>query len=371
MLPPKISSDSHLCRRHALLLAAVAVVCPVPAIAAILIGVAGPTIGREQAIGDAIKQAAEATIKDINGKGGVLGEQLELLILDDSCTEGGAAAAAQTFIHKKVQLVVGHPCAKAALTAAGLYGPAGVLFIATASRHPRLTDKRAGKTIFRLSGRDDKQGAVAADWLMAQPGTGPIAVVHDKTSYSRMLAAAVGIVVAAKALPAPVDLPITASEKDYAPTIKALVDAKPRAIFFAGYPSEANIIVTAARAAGLMVPVLGSESLATAEFTRQPAAGDPSVTVLSRFAPSRSTTGPTPEPAPHLDSVREAALQATGNAIRIWVEAAVRSGKTASEPVSAALTATAPPDQSFETNGDARVPSFFPVYWNGTQWTSR
>ncbi len=351
------------------MMAMLAAVCPPSATAATLIGVAGPANGREQGIADAIRQAAEAAINEINGKGGVLGEPLELIVLDDACTEGGAAAAAQTFIQKQVRLVVGHPCAKAALAAAGLYGPAGIVFIATVSRHPRLTDKRAGKTIFRLAGRDDRQGAVAADWLSAQPGSGPIAVVHDKTSYSRTLAAAVSTALVAKSQPAPLDLPIVASENDYAPAIKALTAAKPRAIFFAGYPAEANIIVTAARSAGLTAPVLGSESLATADFARQPAAKDTSVTVLTRYPPVGGDV--VSDTVLRNEAMRDAASSATGEAIRIWAKAVARSGNTASEPVSAALVAADPPNESFETNGDARVPSFFPVFWNGSRWAGR
>jgi branched-chain amino acid transport system substrate-binding protein len=341
------------------------------AAAATQIGVAGPSTGREQSVAEAIRQAAEATIKDINGKGGVLGEPLELMVLDDACTEGGAAAAAQTFIQKQVRLVVGHPCAKAALTAAGLYGPAGVMFIATASRHPRLTDKRAGKTIFRLSGRDDRQGAAAADWLAAQPGQGPIAVVHDKTSYSRTLATAVGVALLAKAQPPVLDLPITASENDYAATIKALVAAKPKAVFFAGYPAEANIIVTAARAAGLTAPVLGSESLATPDFTRQPVATDQAMSVLTRFAPLVALDVEASQSGSRLDAMKDAAATATAKAIRMWADAAVRSGNTSSETVSAALSSATTPDSNFETNGDARMPSYFPVYWDRSRWVGR
>jgi branched-chain amino acid transport system substrate-binding protein len=336
-----------------------------------LIGVAGPSYGREQSVAEAIKLAAELTIKDINGKGGVLGEQLALVVLDDACTEGGAAAAAQTFIQRKVRLVVGHPCAKSALTAAGLYGPAGVVFIATSSRHPRLTEKRAGKTIFRLAGRDDRQGAVAADWLIAQPGTGPIAVVHDKTSYSRTLAAAVAAGLVAKSQPAPLDLPITASENDYAATIKVLVDAKPRAIFFAGYLAEANIVLTGVRAAGLAAPVLASESLATPEFTRQPIAKDPAVSVLSRFQPRGAADEPSGGRVIESKSVNDAATVATKDAIRLWAEAAKRAGNSGSEPVSAALLSAADSGPGFEPNGDARVPSFFAIYWNGSRWVGR
>ena len=66
---------------------------------------------------------------------------------------------------RKPAFVVGHPCSGSAVAAASLYGAAGIVFIAPGVRHPALTAKRAGMTVFRLAGRDDRQGDAAAHWL--------------------------------------------------------------------------------------------------------------------------------------------------------------------------------------------------------------
>jgi branched-chain amino acid transport system substrate-binding protein len=348
--------------------------------AEIVIGLAAPASGREQKAGDVMRQVAERAIADINSKGGILGEQLTLVTLDDQCTNDGAIAAANTLIQKKVKLVIGHPCARAALAAAQVYGPAGVVFIAPATRHPALTDKRAGKTIFRLSGRDDQQAASATAWLTGQPGTGPIAIVHDKTAYSRGLATGVAAALVAKAQPAPLALPITAGENVYAPIIAKLKEAKPRAVFFAGYPAEADIIVSALRAAGVDVPVLGSDSLATQEFTTQRAAKDAAVQVLARFRPSGagSSTGDQPYDK-LLDATWGQPLSAsalnTAEAIFTWADAAVRAASVSAERVGPELAATAnqskPGIATFDEKGDARTASFYPVRWSGTQWVGQ
>ena len=53
--------------------------------------------------------------------------------------------------------------------------------------HPQLTAKRAGPTIFRLAGRDDRQG-VAAAHLIARDFKGQkVALVQDRTLYARSI----------------------------------------------------------------------------------------------------------------------------------------------------------------------------------------
>ena len=345
--------------------------------AEIVIGLAAPASGREQKAGDVMRQVAERAIADLNVKGGLLGEQITLVTIDDQCSSDGAIAAANAFIQKRVKLVIGHPCARAALSAAQVYGPAGVVFIAPATRHPALTDKRAGKTIFRLSGRDDQQAASATAWLTAKQGTGPIAIVHDKTAYSRGLATGVAAALVAKAQPPPIDYPITAGENVYAPIIAKLKDAKPRAVFFAGYPAEADIIVTALRAAGIDVPVLGSDSLATQEFTTQRAAKDTSVQVLARFRPSAAAPSSGDQPYDRLlDAAWGQPLSAsalnTAEAIFTWADAAVRATSVSAEKVMPELATAAnlskPGIATFDEKGDAHIASFYPVRWSGTQW---
>ena len=352
-----------------------------PAQAEIVVGLAIPASGREQATGAALRTAAERAIAELNAAGGVLGETVKLAVVDDLCSDAGAISAANAFMRARAKLVTGHPCTKAALAAAQVYGPAGMLFIATATRHPALTDKRAGKTIFRLSGRDDQQAVDAANWLLAQSGTGPIAIVLDKTAYSRGLATGAAAALVAKTQPPPLDFPITAGENVYAPVIAKLKELKPRAVFFAGYPAEANIVVTALRDAGLTQPVLGSDSLATPEFTLQSAASDPAVRVLARsgqYPGSVALNLPgNLDSAKYIDTASPPsaigpALQ-TAEAIFTWAAACARASSIESAKISENLATpnTGPGIIVFNEKGDARVSSFIAVQWSGKDWQSK
>jgi branched-chain amino acid transport system substrate-binding protein len=62
--------------------------------AEILIGASGPVTGSMAWFGEQMQQGMDRKIAELNAAGGVLGQQVELLIVDDYCdAEQGIAAA--------------------------------------------------------------------------------------------------------------------------------------------------------------------------------------------------------------------------------------------------------------------------------------
>ena len=66
----------------------------VPAYAEITVATAGPMTGQYASFGQQMKAGAEMAVADINAKGGVLGEMLNLEVGDDACDPGQAVAVA-------------------------------------------------------------------------------------------------------------------------------------------------------------------------------------------------------------------------------------------------------------------------------------
>jgi branched-chain amino acid transport system substrate-binding protein len=54
-----------------------------PARADILIGLAGPITGKEAWLGEQFQRGAELAVADLNAAGGVLGQKVELITVDD------------------------------------------------------------------------------------------------------------------------------------------------------------------------------------------------------------------------------------------------------------------------------------------------
>jgi branched-chain amino acid transport system substrate-binding protein len=151
---------------------------------------------------------------------------VRLAVEDDQCTAEGGAAVAAKFVTLKVDAVVGHPCSNAAIAAAQVYAAAGIAFVAIGADHPDLTDKRAGPTIFRSSGRRDRQAAdTVATFASALTGR-RVAIIND-----------------------------------YSALITQLAATRIEAIYFAGFPSEAILIMKGLLDADLKALLIGCDAL--------------------------------------------------------------------------------------------------------------
>ena len=81
-----------------------------PAYAEVRIGLAAPLTGPYAWGGATTEQGAEAAVADLNARGGVLGEQIELITVDDYCDGEQAVAAANKLVDDGVVAVFGHQC---------------------------------------------------------------------------------------------------------------------------------------------------------------------------------------------------------------------------------------------------------------------
>ena len=164
-----------------------AVMGAVAARADVLIGAAGPLTGPNAYMGEQIQRGVEMAVADLNAAGGVLGQPLRLMAIDDACDGGQAVAAAHRLVAAKVPFVVGHLCSGASIPAAKVYEGAGIIQMTPASTNPQLTEEGRAN-VFRICGRDDQQGAIAGDYLVERWRDAKIAILNDGSVYGRGLA---------------------------------------------------------------------------------------------------------------------------------------------------------------------------------------
>jgi branched-chain amino acid transport system substrate-binding protein len=155
--------------------------------AEVLIGLASPLTGPMAWAGASNQLGAESAVADLNARGGVLGERIELIAVDDFCDPDQALVAAEKLVDAGVALAIGHHCSHATLPASQVYAPAGVLMITPFTTNPKLTEQGL-PTVFRMCGRDDRQGQVAGAFLAERFGNKRIAILHDGTVYGQGLA---------------------------------------------------------------------------------------------------------------------------------------------------------------------------------------
>lgn len=334
----------------------------------IVIGVAGPVTGAEAAIGEQFLRGANKAVADINAQGGVNGKQLKLAVGDDVCDPKQAVSVANDFASQGVVFVAGHYCSGASIPASDVYADANIVQISPASTNPQLTE-RGLPGVFRVCGRDDAQGPMAADYVAAKFQGRRIAVVNDKSTYGKGLADQFAGAARVKGVEPVLEEAITAGEKDYSALVTKLKEAEADYVYFGGYKTEAGLIVRQMRAAGLSSVLIGGDALVTEEFWA--ITGDAGAGTLMTF-------GPDPRLIPANDALvkafrddnyePEAYTLYTYAAIQAWAQAANKAGTTDFEAVTAALknnsfdTALGP--LKFDAKGDNSAPGYVFYVWN-------
>ncbi len=155
-----------------------------PARADVLIGVAGPMTGPSAWFGDQMERGAALAVADLNAAGGVLGKQVELITVDDSCDPEQAVAAARKLVGDGVIFVVGHFCSGASIAASEIYAASGVLQISPSSSNPTLTELGRAN-VFRVTYRDDATGIAAGNYLADHWPDKKIAILHDNSAFGK------------------------------------------------------------------------------------------------------------------------------------------------------------------------------------------
>ncbi len=338
-----------------------------PAAAEILVGVAAPLSGRFAEQGLAIQMGVEDAVTAVNAMGGLLGQHLRIIAVDDGCEAKAGAEVARQLVARDVAVVIGHTCPSAAIAAAPIYAEAKIVLLAL-TRHPDLTEKRAGPTIFRVAGRDDRQGETIAAHILKTFQGQRIALIHDRTQYGRGLAGVIERVLAAGGTKPLFVEGIVAGNKDYSGVVQLARQAAADVIFFGGFPAEAAILFRQLRAAGLDAPFLGADALAGAE--------------AGQLAPSAAGQVLVAYPYMFSDDPRHALERARADdlkersmmAMALWRNAADAIAQLDGLAVAGRLAVRRPAHFSFDAKGDpldSDLPSYIMLDAGAPQEPSR
>lgn len=332
--------------------------------AEIRIGFANPLTGPYALSGHRNRVAVETAVYDLNRRGGALGEQVQLVTVDDACGLEQALGAALKLVAAGVRFVIGHLCSHSSLLAAGVYETADILMISPDSTHPRLTEEGRGN-VFRLIGRDDQQGQMAADLLATRWAGKKIGILHDGSTYGEGLAIETRKRLRQRGVTEAIYEAYVPGAKDYSALIERLEDAGIEILYIGGYGREAGLIVRTARDRGNRLQLVGGDGLGMDGFWAEAgAAGDG--TIFSARPEVRGTA----QAAEVLARFQRRGLGTRPGgvgayaAIQVWAQAVERAGTAEIAPVAAMLhrgrfeTVLGP--VAFDSKGDLRE--------SGWQW---
>ena len=305
--------------------------------AEIVIGVPVPMTGGMAWIGEQGERGAALAIAELNAAGGVLGEPVRALVVDDFCEGDQAVAAAKKLVAEEVALVAGHLCSGAALPASKVYQEAGILMISPTATNPALTEQGLAN-VFRMSGRDTLQGTMAAEYLAEHWRGRDVAIVHDGQAYGKGVAEAARERLHERGVSEVMFDAIEPGQVDYSGLIDKLQAEGIDALYFGGYTAEAGLIIRQARGRGYDLQMIGSDALITEYFWHLAGPAAVGVMFVSMADPRVNR-----EAAAIVEQFRADGYEPEGTtlysyaAVEVWAQAVEKAGTVEPEAVAAAL----------------------------------
>ena len=236
-----------------------------PAHAQIKIAMVIPATGPLTQYGDMIKEGVLTAVEMVNAAGGIKGQKVETVVVDDACEPKQGPVAANRVVNDKIHYVVGPVCSGAAIAAAPIYNNEGVVVVTPSATSPTLTDGKNFHYIFRTIGRDDQQGPSAAKFIIEKIKPKKVAVLHDKQSYGQGIASNVRDDLKKAGVDVALFEGINAGDSDYSAVITKLKSAGVDFVYYGGYHPEMGLLLRQAGEQGLKVRMMGPEGVGNPE----------------------------------------------------------------------------------------------------------
>jgi branched-chain amino acid transport system substrate-binding protein len=225
----------------------------------IKIGLMCPLTGSWASEGQDMEKIVKLLAENINDKGGLLGEEVEILVEDDGGDPRTAALAAQRLSTRDIVAVVGTYGSSVTEATQNTYDEFDVIQLANGSTAIRLTQKGLDK-FFRTCPRDDEQGKVAVKTI-GNMGFDRVAILHDNTTYAKGLADEAKKLLSKQGVADVVFFDaLTPGERDYSAILTKMKSAKPDAVFFTGYYPEAGMLLRQKKEMNWDVPFIGGDA---------------------------------------------------------------------------------------------------------------
>jgi branched-chain amino acid transport system substrate-binding protein len=233
--------------------------------AQIKLGVAGPITGPNAAFGAQLKNGVEQAVEDINAAGGIMGQRITVSIGDDRSDPKEGVSVANKFVADGIKMVVGHFNSGVTMPASEVYAENGIIFNTPSATNPRITERGLWNA-FRTCGRDDQQGAVAADYIVKNLKGKKIAVVHDKTTYGQGLADETRKAMRAAGVNDVLYEGVNTGEKDFSALVSKLKAAGAEVVYWGGLHTEGGLIVRQMRDQALNAVMMSGDGITSDEF---------------------------------------------------------------------------------------------------------
>lgn len=153
------------------------------AFAVVNVAVVAPRAGEFKLFGDELVGGVKIAVDDINASGGIRGERINLVVVDDQCDDRIAVSTAQMMAvnsspKEKISLVIGPYCDNAFAKTAEIYARAGIFQIVPTAVSKSAAESRQ-QGLIKMIGSYDSQGAVFYKYYQEHFNGDAVALVYN------------------------------------------------------------------------------------------------------------------------------------------------------------------------------------------------
>jgi branched-chain amino acid transport system substrate-binding protein len=215
------------------------------------LGVITSITGADSEFGKAQKDGYEQALKEINAAGGIAGQKVVLLYLDDKSSAQESAKNLEQLINQNhAQLVLGPYSSGAALAVvqkATTYKVPVIVPTATAAN----VTQSGSQYVFRVCATSDDYARAIVDLLKSRGDVKTMAIVHEDQNFGTSADKAMVTQAAAAGFTLVDDETYSVKDLDYKPMLQRVKDKKPDVIYFASYSTDAVALMKQAKEIGL------------------------------------------------------------------------------------------------------------------------
>ncbi len=205
-----------------------------------------------------IVQAAQMTIDEINRQGGVLGQPVKLILIDNKSTFIGSQNAAKEAVKQNVTGVIGASWSTHSLAMAPVLQKAKIPMITPASTNPKVT--RIGNYIFRVCFTDEFQGKIMGQFARKTLNAATAAVLQNlNENYSLTLSDFFMRSFTESGGKILLKGNYTGKAVDFTDVLNKVKALKPDVVFIPGYSRDSGLAIRQAGEMGIKTVFLGGD----------------------------------------------------------------------------------------------------------------
>lgn len=222
----------------------------------IKIGVLAPLTGDVSVYGNAAVNGINLAVKEVNANGGVLGQQIELVTLDEKGDVNEAMTAFNNLASQGVVAVIGDVTTKPCIAVSELAQEIGMPMLTPTGTGPEITE--AGDYVFRTCFTDTYQGTIMAEFSSQNLGIETVAVMtNNSDDYSRGVSDEFIAKCEENGIEVVAQEGYGSTDQDFNAQVTKIASLNPDALFIPDYYNTVALIVEQARTAGYNNTIMG------------------------------------------------------------------------------------------------------------------